>query len=356
MKKYSPSTTRLFPLESYLTSDHKASETHTAQQVGPANSVTIDQMMLPTEPAPKLRRVKRMTLKKLSERIQLGHGIGHGNKYLPWLTVRRKNVSPISNQVVSWMPPLGRTAHYFSRGEYHTALLLMWLGVRDLREQFPLWPTPHPHPLTGSPLVPDIVRPWSNGLLAIASAAGIDHGFEIGTRIPYVASLDLLATVQLPSGVALAAFSSKPASSEMSHLSWRTRERLELERRYAAEIGGSYSVSHSALIPLLVAGNLESWLDASTLHCTPHLSLAAPSFAEHLNAASNLSISEAVLSAAFTLSLPLPDAWFLFRYCCWNQTIDIDPSAHVFMSEPPIKGGKKLRDRLREKLFGETWA
>jgi hypothetical protein len=95
------------------------------------------------------------------------------------------------------MPPLGRTAHYFSRGEYHTALLLLWLGVDDLREQFPLWPAPHPHPLYGSPLQSNAPLTWAKGLLSIAEEAGIAHGVEVGTRVPYIASLDLLATVSM---------------------------------------------------------------------------------------------------------------------------------------------------------------
>jgi hypothetical protein len=151
-----------------------------------------DAITLPTEPMPKPRQ-KGMTYEKLRERILIGHGMGHGSGYLPWLTLRRKNPSPISNQVPSWMPPLGRAAHYFSRGEYHTALLLLWLGVKDLREQFPLWPLPHPHPLDGVQETADVVRPWAPGLLDIAREANIDHGHEIGTHLPYVASLDLVA-------------------------------------------------------------------------------------------------------------------------------------------------------------------
>jgi hypothetical protein len=150
-----------------------------------------DATFLPTEPSPKLRRVKGMTHEKMCERISRGHGIGQGSKYRPWLTLRRKNSSPHSNQVISWMPPLGRTAHYFSRGEYHTALLLLWLGVQDLREQFPLWPVPHPHPLDGIANGSSLQLPWSRGLLAIASDANIDHGVEFGTTLASISSLCL---------------------------------------------------------------------------------------------------------------------------------------------------------------------
>lgn len=94
-------------------------------------------------------RPPRMTFKKLFNQINQGYGQGHGTNYQPWLQIRRKNTSPKSNQVVAWLPPLEREAHFFSRGEYHTALLLLWLQVEDLREQYPLWPVAHPHPLWG---------------------------------------------------------------------------------------------------------------------------------------------------------------------------------------------------------------
>ncbi|WP_228893931.1 PDDEXK family nuclease [Pseudoduganella aquatica] len=327
-----------------------------SQNVGHTGHVDdlSDAVALPTEPVPKPRQ-KGMTYEKLCERILLGHGMGHGNGYLPWLTLRRKNPSPISNQVPSWMPPLGRPAHYFSRGEFHTALLLIWLGVKDVREQFPLWPLRHPHPLDGTHGAPDVIRPWAPGLLDIAKEAGIDHGYEIGTGLPYVASLDLLATAALPSGYKLAAFSSKPFTSANDDVKWRTLERLELERRYTARINCSYFVSSSALIPLVTAGQLEWWLDASTLHCAAHLLPNAVPFAQEINACRQLPANEAVAITARRLQLTTDEAWLLFRHCAWTQSIDIDPSVRHLSSYPIHPGGRALRDNLRRHFFGETW-
>ncbi|WGG50950.1 TnsA endonuclease N-terminal domain-containing protein [Rugamonas sp. DEMB1] len=311
---------------------------------------------LSVEPIPKTRLQKGMTHKKLCERIQLGHGIGHGSRYLPWLILRRKNPSPYSNQVASSMPPLGRGAYYFSRGEYHTALMLLWLGVLDLREQFPLWPMAHPHPLDGTPGAAAITRPWSRGLLDIAREAGIDHGYEIGTGVPYVASLDLLATVPLKSGYALAGFSSKPIAEPDEEVKWRTLERLELERRYIAGVCGTYFVSSSALVPKLTAGHLEAWLDASTLHCAPHLIVYAAEFTQHLNAYLDQPINETVIHASQALRLTTDEAWLLFRHCAWTQSVDIDPSRRILTSYPILAGGRALRDNLRRRFFGETWS
>lgn len=302
------------------------------------------------------RRSTVMTREKLFEQIGSGLGQGFGSDYQPWLKIRRKNVSPISNQVVSFMPPLGRTAHYFSRGEFHTALLLLWLGVIDLREQFPLWPTPHPHPLDGFPGYDSRVIKWSRGMLAIADDAGIKHGVEFGTKIPYVATLDLMATVPLLDGVALVGFSSKSILDENGTLKERSIERLELERRYMAEMEAKYFVTSSSLVPLTMAGQLESWLDCSTFHFNPALIPLVDGFVTVFNRHKNSSLVENVERASRALSIDKDSAWLIFRHCAWNLKIDIDPTIEVNTLRPMCTGGKALRSKLRNNYFGGDWS
>jgi hypothetical protein len=320
----------------------------------PSGTSSGDSHLL-TEPLPKQRRARGMTYAKLTARIALGHGLGSGSRYIPWLMLRKKNPSPDSNQVISRMPPLGRTAHYFSRGEYHTALFLLWLGVEDLREQFPIWPIPHPHPLESHGTMQGKPRQWSRGLLAIAADAGVKHGVEFGTNVPYVASLDLLATTRHGGRSALTIFSSKPIDSPEDDVRWRTLERLELERRYAIDIAARYYVSSAALVSVLTAGQLETWLDASSLRYFPHLANYAVPFAASFNESKALSIIEAVRKAASQCSLDLDQAWFLFRHCAWTQAIDIDPTVRMLHSYPARPGGRALRQAWQQQLFGETW-
>lgn len=196
----------------------------------------------PIEEEQQPRHNKKMTLKKLIEKIRFGHGQGHGKEYQSWLQIRRKNSTSKSNQVVAWMQPLGRVAHYFSRGEYKIALLLLWLGIEDLREQYPLWPIAHPHPLQGAEGAESKTLPWGRGLLEIASEAGINHGIEVGTDIPYIATIDLLVTLRTLRGLTLVGISCKPFSSPNGVIRLRTLERLELERRYFQEADARYLV------------------------------------------------------------------------------------------------------------------
>lgn len=310
---------------------------------------------LPLEPVPKSRKSRGMTYEKLHKQIMLGYGQGHAASYQPWLQIRRKNPSPRSNQVVTWLPPLERTAHFFSRGEYHTALLLLWLEVTDVREQYPIWPVPHPHPLDGVIHISSGNLLWSRGLIAIAKEAGIDHGREIGTRLPYVATMDFVVTVPLQSGPSLFTFSSKPLLHPDEEVGWRTLERLELERRYASEIKARYAVLSSSLVPLRVAGHLEWWLDCSTLAECGAMSDQADRFAEFVERQTDLSLAESVKKAAIDFRLELSHAWILFRYCAWTQKIDIDPSKPILTSYPISTGGRSLRASLRQDWFGESW-
>lgn len=296
---------------------------------------------------------KVMTLKKMIQHIRDGFGQGHGRNYLPWLIIRRKNSSPTSNQVVSWMPTLGRTAHYFSRGEYFLALLLIWLGVLDLREQYPLWPFAHSNPLEGTPGSERMGLKWSRGLLEIAADANINHGVEFGTNIPYVATIDLLATIKTSNGLKLVAFSSKPIVNHSEEVKERTLERLELERLYFEEIGVRYVVTYSGLVPSILAGQLEWFLDCSVLPESPKLGYLVDLFATHFANYSDLSIEDAVFKVSRKLYIQIDSAWILFRHCAWTQKIDIDLSAIIMTSIPAKRGGIALRSKLRQELLGE---
>jgi hypothetical protein len=289
-------------------------------------------------------------LAKISDRIQAGAGTGHRAEYTPWLPVTRRNSSPHSNQIVAWLPPLGRSAHFFSRGEYRTALLLLWLGVVDLREQFPIWPMPHPHPLDGAIGAPSNL-PWSQGLLDIASAAGIDHGYEVGSRIPYVATIDLLATVRSAGRLNVVAFSSKPISNSSAFLGWRTHERLELERRYANALPCPYFVTSSSLVPATMAANLESWMADAILDRPDNLLHKVELFSSQISLHGNLAARDAIGRAGVACGISHDDAWRLYRHCAWHQIIDVDPTCRFLTSYPLPQGGQVIQRELADKLL-----
>lgn len=85
-----------------------------------------------------------------------------------------------------------------------------YLRALDVREQFPLWPFPHPHPLVDHPETQQRRPRQCPGLIAIADKLGVDHGREVGSDVPYVASLDLLVTLKRKNGMGLAGIALKP--------------------------------------------------------------------------------------------------------------------------------------------------
>lgn len=303
----------------------------------------------------QVARRKARAYSKLYQAIRAGRGQGHGSAYKAWLQLRRKNSSPDSNQVVSWMRLLNRPAHYLSRGEYQTALLLLWLDVSDLREQYPIWPISHPHPLQGAPGSDGLALRFARGLLSIAQEAGIDHGEEIGSGLPYVATLDFLITIPGKQGPRLAIFSSKPVQEDDDIPKWRMLERLELERRYAAEIAAQYFVTSSSLVPMEMAGQLESWLHCAALDGAAELLPLAEPFSEYFAGQPEWPVIEVVTAAAKALAIPQNEAWRLFGHCAWTQKIDVDPTQKVLATYPICLGGRKLKEALQLRFFGESW-
>lgn len=224
-----------------------------------------------------------MTWEKLQKLIEEGAGQGHGESYRPFIEVRRRNSSPNSNQTVGPLPGQKRPFHGLARLERHIGMLCYWLGAQDVREQFPVWPFPHSHPLAGAATAEQYETVVAPGLLEIAEDAGIDHGVYVGTGIPYVATLDVVATVlreHVPPR--LVVFSCKPYEAVANACpTSRILERLELERRYCRAISARYHIAHDLALPRQLFANLE--VCGTGLACRDRI-CSAPRFDEFRDA------------------------------------------------------------------------
>jgi hypothetical protein len=218
-----------------------------------------------------------------------------------------------------------------------------------------MWPVPHPHPL--QPYLSEVEHrfDWAPGLLEIARQAGIEHGVEVGTSIPYIATLDQLVTARPSGKLGLFCFSSKPISSPNQDVSWRVKERLELERRYSDAVAERYIVISSSLLPTRMVGQLEWAIDCSTLDFQPELRSHSQKFADLVSAAPSLPVATAVHDAARRVGLSTQEGWLLFRHCAWHQYIDVDIFSPLLTSLPVRSGGRARRSALRVELFGGDW-
>lgn len=297
-----------------------------------------------------------MSWELLKQHVDDRRGQGWGMSYLPWLWIRRRNPSPVSNQVAGAMlPGLNRECCFLARTEWLIALLCYWLGALDVREQFPLWPWHHPHPLEGVLPGQTGVLPTSVGLVEIAKDAGIDHGRFVGSNVPYCATTDVVATVQGQDGLRLAAIAVKAKKALLeAEPADRALERLELERRYHKALGDHFEVATEELVPETFGGQLVWFSSAARLSPGLDDPLRVLEFSLAFeDAAPRGTIESAINDVSIRMGLSSSDGNLLFRHCAWTRLIDIDLSYDVEMTYPPRRGSAHLVSVLRQKLFGE---
>jgi len=304
-------------------------------------------------PAPKV------TVELIARYIAEGRGIGHGELYKAMIQLRRWNASPVSVQTVGSVPPHHRTMHFLSRSEWLIALLLSWIGC-FVREQFPMWPWRHPSPRYGLCADLDPSVPWSEGTLSICKQLGIKHGTYVGTAIPYIWTLDLVATLAwLPvSEQTCAVFSIKPLASEeytgdIDPLA-RGPEKLEVERTFSKRLSLPYFVADKTLYPGDLLGQLEFYSHAAHLPAggagdalDRFLQQRGPS----LNHTSPIEWRDRLVAEH---RVSEATANHLVQHVLWKQIVDVDLTREVDWESPIRSGGHALISSLRRELTSGT--
>jgi hypothetical protein len=294
-----------------------------------------------------------MTVEKLEEWILDGRGVGLLDAYQPWIQITKRNTSSRSAQTPVHMPGLTRLCHYLSLAERKLAQLLRWIGVTDLREQYPLWPWPHPQPLDEITGVP--ARSLHPGMRAIAKESGIKLSKYPGLNIHKVLTLDLLGTLPDSWSVPLIGFSCKPESMYLeANPSDRLPARLELDRRYCVAAGIPHRMVHPEQIPKLLSTQLD-WLQpvdptidyarfaasreycvfverlSKRVHCMPAITAAE-------ECAKGFRWNDATIAYALHTAI-------------WRLDVDGNPAKPILMTEPLPRGGIQVRDHFRKKLL-----
>lgn len=291
----------------------------------------------------------------LMERILAGRGQGHGDQYRPWLWVRRKNTSAQSNQLVDAIPGMRRECHFLALVEWHMALLCVYLGAADVREQFPLWPQPHLHPLSTLRAAAAQRFEPCRGLMAIADELGIDHGWEVGApNVPYVFTIDLAVTLRTASGFALAGVSLKPRELlETAEPGARIEQRLRLAAQCMQEYGAAHRIADRRVLGPHTGGVLE-FLSAGT-KLPAHLRGARlqDEFAKRfVDVALASSIDTGINRSANALRIDLESARLLWLHLAWTRRIEVDITTPLEMGQPLRLGGRAISDALAVELFG----
>lgn len=298
----------------------------------------------------------RVTPDLIRRYIEEGRGQGHGEDYRAFIQLKRWNASPVSVQTLGRVPPFRRDCHFLSRSEWLLALLLSWAGCH-VREQVPMWPWRHPSPAYGLDRDPDGHLPWSVGTIELCRAASIKHGCFIGTRIPYIWTLDLVATHAwaTPGSVSMTVVSVKPLrderySGDIDPIA-RGPEKLEIERRYAQELGLRYFVGDRTLYPSALLGQLEIFSSSATLCPNSATARARDALLDRRGGElSQLPPEEWLQLARTDLGLDEAQAINLVHHILWHQLVDADLSRELHFDDCVPPGGLKHRDALRRML------
>lgn len=284
-------------------------------------------------------------LKQVLGWIKAGRGQGRGESYSPWIPITRGFSSPVSHQMFSSLSIHKRNHHFLSKLEHHTALQLAYLGAVELRECLPLWPTEHQHPIETDPTARTV------GLRDIARDAGIEHGNFVGSDVPYIASLDMMATIQWRGKTHHLGVSCKP--EEILIGSARAQERTTLDEIYCRTVGARHHREGGAQFNPTLLKNLQAYQPArhEVLKWVGTESLQK--FSDHLNDSFqdqplHVSISQAGRAAGLDEQLA-PTLW---RVGVWLHLIDIDMGQRISMLKPMRRGKERCLAQLAEHFLG----
>ena len=162
-------------------------------------------------------------------RIKDGRGQGEGKDYKPWLTIQDIPSKGVCSRVLG--KKTGRIHHFLSRNETAFFQILDASDhVLDIREQFPLL---------------DVLE-----TVEIAERAGIKHPRDPVSKYPRVLTSDFVITTD--HGLVVRTVKMVPELSKK-----RTREKLEIERRFWKKKGVDWNIVTEDQIDFQKARNLE---------------------------------------------------------------------------------------------------
>lgn len=302
--------------------------------------------------SPPPSQTGRMTQKKLIALVRAGFGQGHFQRYKPWLRVTKRDSSPHSFVGHLPAPELARLHHFRSLAERRTIQLAWWLGASDVREQYPMWPWSHFHPMAGLPGIENTVR--IRGLTDIAAEARIRHGTFTGTSINYVGTIDNLVTWKRADGsFLLVALDNKPEDiARNPDIQSRAKQRLELTRRYCSECHIKYLLVHAEQFPRELICNIDALAPTKRLNA-----IRSQLYMEVVESLNDQGYTKSPLEIISRIASRRSCAPFEvhehFHIALWRLDIDHDLTLPFDPAEPLQRGGIALKKRIRIAWLGE---
>jgi hypothetical protein len=287
-----------------------------------------------------------MTWAQLRKLIDQGIGQGHLDTYIPFRQLSRRNISRFGNQAFGNMPGYRRTANFFNRSQRYVALVLLWAGALDVREQYPLWPQTHPHPLADWPLGYR-TESLCHGVLELREQVNQSK------RIVQVPLADLMLTVgtlQSPRCMLISCMSaSSTAGTQRNH----PVADPVLVRRYAQANELSYRAIDVRMIDRTLLGNLKAL--AYSVNEVRHLAGevdCVPLFDRLRISLEGRSIVDAVKRTSAQSNVSARQLWIIFHFMAWHQMIDIDLRCEILTTECMVPSDVDIRLQTRKVMLG----
>ncbi len=293
---------------------------------------------------------KDYTTRKLAQVlrwIKQGRGQGRYESYKPWIPITRGFSSPVSHMVFAALSVHRRNHHFLSKLEHHTGLLLAFLGATEIRECLPLWPTEHPNPIINED------GSKCQGLLEIALQSGIEHGVYVGTDVPYIATIDVMAQLPWSGAIHYVGISCKPDA--IMALNPRARERVELDRRYCQEIGAKHLHESGATFHPTLLKNIEAYRPGLQELTSLVGGAQLEDFCGHFNEAPvEKPLHQVITDAGSYVNEEGAAAAQLWRVGAWIHKIDIDLTERIAMLKPVRRGGPTVRQFIARHFLGDA--
>lgn len=282
-----------------------------------------------------------------------GRGQGHHHDYEAWIQIARRGSPSGGNLQDRYIPQFDRFFDLMSANELQVGRFILWLGVDDLREGFPCWTVPHPHPLYLHPEFCASPIPWSHGTIRCAEALGIKHPTFVGTKIPYVLTLDFLATLRTPTGVRAVAIPVKPDEADVP-LKESDLLKLAITKEYCSKLNIPWRLASGSMIPPTLNSNLEICIHYSGLLSTAEQSISETFFDElNQRLGPDHPIHETLTTIEQSMCLDQATVTRLFYRALWFRKSQIDLRQALVLSEPPAFSSTTWVDATYKYLLGE---
>ncbi|WP_176054451.1 hypothetical protein [Paraburkholderia caribensis] len=295
-----------------------------------------------------------MNFRSLRSQIESGAGQGHLDNYVPMWQLTRGNCTYFGVQATGPMPGYRRASCFRQRQDRIAALIALWIGGMDARENFPLWPFPHPHPLSDWPLGKPTER-MCQGLMDLASDEHERKLLRRRAHEGYVPEATLNITYgerDCPQSCLLACVR---ATSKLAAAIPDSDGDIARAQTYAMANDMRFFRFDRRHFNRTLVSNLEVWsFSVNTIRRDVELDLVKRVEDLLLRRLEVDTPCNAVNLASSQLAIPALTAWTVLRYMQWQQTVDVDPRRYISHLEHFVPGGRAFRASLRSLILGVT--